>query len=96
MEKLQHQGGARVTKPAPPSPVAAAYFMSLFCVRPNSQTLKFHFPVIPHQLNVRSLRSLGFPKSPPLKILDPPMQHIDFNEDTANESASVAYSNVRL
>jgi len=31
-------------------------------------------PVSPDPLNARSLRSLGFPKSPPLKILDPPMQ----------------------
>ena len=39
--------------------------------RSNSQTLKFHSPVNPDAL---SARSLGFPKSPPLKkILDPPM-----------------------
>jgi len=45
------------------------------CVRPNSQTLKYHSPVIsPDPLNARSLRSLGFPKCPSLKkILDPPM-----------------------
>ena len=56
-------------------PGAAAYFMLLLCVwlklfrcRPNSQTLKFHSPVSPDRpLNARSLRSLGFPKSPPLK-----------------------------
>ena len=34
---------------------------------PNSQTLKFHSPVSPDPLNARSLRSLGFPKSPPSK-----------------------------
>jgi len=43
------------------------------CPRPNSQTLKFHSPVSPNPLNARSLRSLGFPKSPPPKIIDPPM-----------------------
>ena len=43
---------------------------------PNSQTLKFHSPANPDPLNARSLRSLRFPKSPPLKILDPPMVHI--------------------
>jgi len=44
-------------------PSAAAYFMLLFI----SQTLKFHSPVSPDPLNARSLRLLGFPKSPPLK-----------------------------
>ena len=39
------------------------------------QTLKFHSPVSLDPLNARSLRSLGFPKSPPLKILDLPMSH---------------------
>jgi len=43
---------------------------------PNSPTLKFHSPVSPDPLNARSLRSLGFPKSPPLKILDPPLKPI--------------------
>ena len=37
--------------------------------------LKFHSPVSPDPLNARSLRSLGFPKSPPplKKILDTPI-----------------------
>ena len=45
------------------------------CRRPNSQTLKFHSPVSPDPLNARWLRSLGSPKSPPLKILDPPRRY---------------------
>ena len=48
-------------------PGTAAYFMLLLCPRPNSQTLKFHSPVSPDPNNARSLRSLGFRKSPPLK-----------------------------
>ena len=36
--------------------------------------LKFHSAVSPDPLNARLLRSLGFPKSPPLKILAPPMR----------------------
>ena len=37
---------------------------SLPFLEPNRQTLKFHSPVSPDPLNVRSF---GFPKSPPLK-----------------------------
>ena len=37
------------------------------CLRPNSLALKCHSPVSPDPLNARSLRSLVFPKSPPLK-----------------------------
>ena len=40
----------------------------------NSRSLTSYSPASPGPLNARSLRSLGFPKSPPLKkILDPPM-----------------------
>jgi len=35
----------------------------------------------PDPVNARSLRSLGFPKSPPLKIPDPPM--LDFAHSIA-------------
>jgi len=42
-----------------------------FCAFPRAkswlQTLKFHSPISPDPLNACSLRSLGFPKSPPLK-----------------------------
>jgi len=44
-----------------------------FCVPPRAKSWQFHSPVSPDSLNARSLRSLGFPKSLPLKILDPPM-----------------------
>jgi len=50
-----------------PPPGAAAYFILLLCVIITLQTLKFHSPVSLDPLNARSLRSLGFPKSPPLK-----------------------------
>jgi len=45
------------------------YFDVVLC--PSSSqivaTLKFHSPLSPDPLNARLLRSLGFPKSPPLK-----------------------------
>ena len=47
---------------------------SLFHVIIMRVALKFHSPISPDPLSARSLRSLGFPKSPPYKkILDPPM-----------------------
>jgi len=49
-----------------------SYFDVVVCPS-SSQTLKFHSPVSPDALNARLLRSFGFPKSPPLKILDLPM-----------------------
>ena len=58
---------SEVTRVTSHLPGAAAYFVLLSCPRPNSQTLKFYSPVTPDPLNARSLRSLGFPKSPPLK-----------------------------
>ena len=70
------RGGSRgwlgwlVTSP----PGAATYFMLLLCVWQTHKRLNFILdPVSPDPLNARSLRSLGFPKSPPLKILGPPM-----------------------
>ena len=47
----------------PPGATAYCYY----CYACDSQTLKFHSPISPDPLNARSLRSLGFPKSPPLK-----------------------------
>jgi len=49
-------------------------FVPLLEPNPGDAT-EFHSPVNPDSLNARSLRSLGFPKSPPSKkILDPPMR----------------------
>ena len=42
--------------------------------------LKFHSPVSPDPITARSLRSLGFPKSPPLK-----------NPRSANETSLYSY-----
>jgi len=66
------RGGSRGVTSHPPHG-AAAYFMLLLCVWLNSQMLIFHSPISPDPLNARWLRSLRFPKSPPLKILDPPL-----------------------
>ena len=38
-----------------------------FCALPRAKSWQFHSPVSPDPLNARSLRSLGFPKSPALK-----------------------------
>ena len=77
---------------------SAAYFMLLlcmwqvismsFCAPPRAkswrQTLKFHSPVSPDPVNARSLRSLGFPKSPPLK-----------NPRSANGAVRNPYSRIK-
>jgi len=38
-----------------------------FCAHPRAKSWQFHSPVSPDPLDARSLRSLGFPKSPPSK-----------------------------
>ena len=38
-----------------------------FCAPPRAKSRQFHSPESSDPLNARSLRSLGFPKSPPLK-----------------------------
>jgi len=49
-------------------------FVPLLEQNPGDATAIFQIsPVSPDPLNARSLRSLGFPKSPPLKILDLPV-----------------------
>jgi len=62
------EGVTKVTShpPLARQPISCYYYacdVSYFDV--NSQTLKLHAPVSPDPLNARSLRSLGFPKSPP-------------------------------
>jgi len=46
--------------------VTSVIWMS-FCAPPRAKSSQFHSPVSPDPLNARSIRSLGFPKSPPLK-----------------------------
>ena len=50
-----------------------------FCAHPRAKSWQFHSPVSPDPLSARSLHSLGFPKSPPLKILDPPFSYSTYS-----------------
>jgi len=61
---------------------------------PNSPTLKFHSPVSPDPLNARSLRSLGFPKSPPSK--NPRSATETNNWVDLLQFSSVQFSSVRV
>jgi len=76
-DTVNHNPGADlggVTRVTSHPPGAADYFMLLSCMRPNSQTLRFHSSVSPHPLNVHLLRSGSqSPPPPSKKILDLPL-----------------------
>ena len=66
-------------------------FVPLLEPNPGDAT-EFHSPVNPDPLSARSLRLLGFPKSPPLKILDPPKQSYGFLKFRHGKSVLLKYS----
>jgi len=61
------RGGSRGVTTVTITPWRGSLFHVIIMRVTNSQTLKFHSSVSPDPLNAHSLRSLGFPKSPPSK-----------------------------
>ena len=59
-------------------------------------TLKFHSPVSPDPITARSLRSLGFTKSPPLKIPDLPTKQVCTVIKTTRHHLTATYTDIHL